>query len=402
MTMKRSLLPRFDLYDPQVVADPYPVYAELRRSGPLARGGPGQYVVPRYADVLPLMTDHRLSGNFSGDYHRLTIGEGPASDFFQRVVLNQDPPLHTRVRRLMGQAITPSTARDLVPRLGEFVDELLEPALDRAGFDAVADLGYPLPLRVLGELLRIEPSDLPEVGRRAMSVAKAFAAFLAPEDRVTTHDSVVWLYGYIGDLLAERRRRPGDDVLSRLLAAEDNGDRLTDTEVIENVVFMLFAGFETTTSLIANGCKALADNPDQLDRLRAEPALVATASEEFLRYEAPIQVKLRLVREPIELAGRMLRPGRVIALLLGSANRDGSQFAEPDRVDIGRTPNQHMSFGGGHHRCIGAAIARAEAAAVFCGLARRFAKLEPAGPAQRQLRPGFRTYDLLPLAAVPA
>jgi cytochrome P450 len=396
------LLPKFDLYDRAVISDPYPTYAALRDAGPLSRGGPGQWVVPRYADVSRLMTAHRLSGNFSGEYHRLTIGSGPASEFFQRVILNQDPPDHARVRRLMAQALTPSLARDLAPRIAELVDELLAPALDRQRFDAVSDLGYPLPLRVLGELVGIEAGDLAEVGRRAINIAKAFAAVLSPEDRVAAHDSVEWLYDYIAGLLAKRHRARGDDLLSRLLTAEDNGDRLSEPEIIENVIFILFAGFETTMSLIANGCKALLDQPDQLARLQADPTLVPTAVEEFLRVDAPIQVKLRVVLEPIHFGDRVLRPGRVVVLLLGSANHDERQYSHPERIDVGRYPNHHQSFGGGHHRCIGAALARAEAAAVFDRLARRVATLEPAGPAVRQMRPGFRIYDRLPITAVPA
>jgi cytochrome P450 len=347
------------------------------------------------------MTDSRLSGSFSGDHHELTIGGGPASGFFQRIVLNQDPPAHTRVRRLMGGAFTPTLARELTPRITRIVNDLLDPALRAGRFDAVRDLGYPLPLRVLGALVGIPDGDLAEVGARAMEVAKAFAAVLGPEDRATAHASVEWLYGYIGRLLAARRAAPGDDLLSRLLAAGENGDRLSEQEIVENVIFTLFAGFETTMSTIATGCKALLDQPDQLARLRADPALIPTAVEEFLRFDAPIQVKLRIVVRPIPFAGRVLRPGRVVVLLLGSANHDERQYADPGRVDVGRQPNHHQSFGGGHHRCIGAALARAEAVAAFDGIVRRFAKLEPAGPAVRQPRPGFRAYDAVPVTAVP-
>src|SRR2546423_500938 len=167
------MLPKFDLYDPAVIADPYPTYATLRAAGPLGRGGPGQWVVSHYADVSRLMTDTRLSGNFSGESPRLTIGSGPASEFFQRVLLNQAPPDHTRVRKLMSHAITPALSREMAPRIAEMVDELLAPALDRQGFDAVTDLGYPLPLRVLGELIAIPPGDLDEIGARAIHVARA-------------------------------------------------------------------------------------------------------------------------------------------------------------------------------------------------------------------------------------
>ena len=402
------LPPKFDLYDPAVVADPYPVYAELRAAGPLGRGGPGQWVVPRFADVARFMADKRLSGNFSDDHHRPTIGSGPASDFFQRVILNQDPPDHTRLRRLMGRAISPGLARDLTPAIVRIVEELLAPAMDGEPFDAVTDLAHPLPLRVLGELVGIDAGDLTEVGRRAIDVAKAFAAVLGPDERQAAHDSVMWLRDYLNTLLNERRAAPGGrDMLSRLAAARDGTDgidgtdRLTDDEIIENVLFTLFAGYETTMSTIATGCQVLSELPDQLARLREDLALVPSAVEEFLRYDAPIQVKLRHALVPIPFGGRVLRPGRIVVLLLGSANHDERQFDDPARIDVGRHPNPHQSFGGGHHRCIGAALARAELCAVFDRIG-RLAALEPAGPAVRQLRPGFRAFANVPLTVVPA
>lgn len=393
------LMPKYDLYDPEVMADPYPIYAELRDAGPVCRGGPAQFAVTRYREVFDLMSDRRLSGSFSGDHHRLSIGEGPASDFFTRIILNQDPPDHTRVRRLMGQAVTPSFVRNLAPRLTVLVDELLAPAYDGAGFDAIGDLAYPLPLRVLGETMAIPAADLDEVGWRAIEVARAFAAVLDEAEREAAHRSVTWLVAFIGDLLAERRRTPGDDLLSRLAAAHEGDDRLTDEEIIENVVFTLFAGFETSTGLIGSGCAALIEHPDQFARFRADPSLVPTAVDEFLRWDAPIQVKLRLTREAVTIGDRTIRAGRVLVLLLGSANHDEREFADPERLDVGRTHNPHLSFGGGHHRCIGAALARSEAAVVFDRLAQRFSSLAAAGPPKRHLRPGFRIYDAVPVAA---
>jgi cytochrome P450 len=189
-------------------------------------------------------------------------------------------------------------------------------------------------------------------------------------------------------------------MLSRLAAARDGADRLTDDEIIENVLFTLFAGYETTMSTIATGCQVLSELPDQLARMRQDPELVTTAVEEFLRYDAPIQVKLRHALVPIPFGGRVLRPGRIVVLLLGSANHDERRFRDPARIDVGRRPNPHQSFGGGHHHCIGAALARAELYAVFDRI-RRLAALEPAGPAVRQLRPGFRAFASVPLTAVP-
>lgn len=397
-----SLVTKLDFFDPAVMEDPYPTYAELRRAGQVCRGGPAQWVVSRYDDVQRLMTDRRLSGNFSGLHHRLTVGEGPASRFFKRIVLNQDPPVHTRIRRLMGQAISPSLVRDITPCITEIVDALVEPAVESGRFDAVGDLGYPLPLRVLCELVAIGPDQEAEVGRRAIEVSQAFANILLPAERSTTDSSVQWLHDFIAGLLEERKHTPGNDLLSRLLAAEEHGDHLTDEEIIENVVFTLFAGFETSTSLIANGCVALLEHPDQLERLRANPALVPLAVEEFLRWDAPIQVKMRLVREPIEVGDQVIRPNRIVVLLLGSANHDEEQFERADRLDVGREHNPHVTFGGGHHRCIGAALARLEARIAFDALVRRFSTWALDGVPVRQAKPAFRIYDSVPLAATPA
>jgi cytochrome P450 len=202
---------------------------------------------------------------------------------------------------------------------------------------------------------------------------------------------------YLRALIRDRPRR-GDDLLSRMLDPGDGGDRLSEEEVVDNVVFLFFAGFETTTSMIATGCAALLDHPDELARLREDRSLVSSAVEEFLRWDAPIQSRLRLVLDPIEVHGRTIRPGRALLLLLGSANHDERVFPDAGRLDVGRTPNPHVSFGGGFHHCLGAALARAEGVVVFERLLARFGRLEPGGQAARETESPFRTFSRIPIA----
>jgi cytochrome P450 len=396
------LPPKFDALDPAVLEDPYPTYAGLRRAGPLCRGGPGQWVVTRYADVAALLHDPGLGHQFPREYHRFSAGDGAAGEFFQRILLDRDPPDHTRLRRLMAAAFSPTLVRRLGDHIGDLVDELLAPALDRHRLDAVRDLASPLPVTVVCELLGIPAADRDLVRPRASDLCKAFGTYTPQSDRAAADAAVVWLRDYVGALLERRRAHPGDDLLSRMLAAVEGGSGLSYEEIVDNAVFLFFAGFETTMSLISTGCAALMRYPSELARLRADPALVPSAVEEFLRYDAPIQSVGRLVRRPREVCGRTIQAGRVLLLLLGSANHDEAQFACPGRLDVGRRPNPHVSFGGGSHFCLGAGLARVEAAVTFERLLRRFASIEPAGPQVRRPGTSLRAYASVPLAVKPA
>jgi hypothetical protein len=382
--------PRFDALDPAVLDDPYPTYAALRAAGPLCRLGPGSWGVTRHADVVALQHDPRLGSEFPPVYHRMSSGDGPAAAFFSRIMLYRDPPEHRRLRRLMGKAFSPAVVRGLRADIVELTDALLDPALDAGRMDVVADLAYPLPVLVVSRLMGIPAQARDDVRRHAINLGRAFSAVVPEPARAAADEAVGWLRGYLGELLAERRARPRDDLLSHLLAAEDDGWTLTHDEIVDNTVFAFFAGFETTVHLITTGFAALLRHPGELARLRAEPGLAPSAVEEFLRYDAPIQA-------PVELAGRTVRAGRVIVLLLGSANHDERVFAGPERLDIARAPNRHVTFGGGAHLCLGAFLARTEGAVVFDRLARRVAGMEAAGPAVRQRDTPFRAFATVPV-----
>ncbi|MEU6720237.1 cytochrome P450 [Nonomuraea sp. NPDC046802] len=396
-TVVSGLPPRFDALSPEVVADPYPSYRELREAGPLCRMGPASFGVTRYRDVASLIRDPRLGSEFPDSYHRMSAGEGPAGEFFGQIVLYRDPPDHTRLRRLIGKAFSPSLVRAFRPRLERMVDDLLEEAAEGGGFDAVRDLAFPLPVMVVCALMGIPAADHDLIRPHALNLGRAFAAIVPESDRAAADEAVRWLRGYLGEVLATRRAEAGDDLLSRMLAAEDGGDTLSHEEIVDNAVFSFFAGFETTTNLIATGCAALLDHPDQLGLLRADPGLVPRAVEEFLRYDSPIQGVARMVREPLEVGGRTIRAGRVLILLLGSANRDQERFDDPDSLLVTRDPNPHVAFGGGTHLCLGAALARVEADVVFRSLLRRFRVLAPAAPPTRRTGT-FRAYESIPVA----
>lgn len=396
----RTLPPKLELAAPQLLADPYPTYRRLREAAPLCRLAPGTWGVTRHADVAALLRDPRLGSEFPAGYHERSAGSGAAARFFARIVLYRDPPAHTRLRRLLGHAFSPGAVRALRPTIERLATGLLEPILAAGGCDAVTDVAFPLPILVVCELMGIPAGARAEVQPRAADLGRAFAAIVGEDDRRAADAAVVWLRDFLTGILAERRRRPGEDLLSRLLAAEDGGARLSEEEIVDNAVFAFFAGFETTTNLLATAVSELARAPGDQASLRADPALLPSAVEEFLRWDPPIQGVARLVREPVPLHGRTLRPGRVAVLLIGSANRDPAAFADPERLVLERDPNPHLSFGGGAHLCMGAALAREEARVLLGLLLRNTRGWSPAGAVTRRDH-GIRGYASIPLTVEP-
>lgn len=389
VSVQHELPPRFDPLDPALRDDPYPAYARLRAAGALCRGGVGQWAVGRYAEVAKLLADPRLASELPPEYHRAAAGEGPAAGFLQRIVLHRDRPAHTHLRRLVGRGLGRDLGRRLPVWIGRLVDELLEPAVDRGQLDFAAEVALPVPVLVICELLGVPAADRHTIRVRAHALARAFSFRVEEVDRREADEAVTWLREYVGALLDDRHLR------SELGTTVDG---LARADLVDNVVFLFFAGYETTTSMLATGCAALLDHPGELARLRIDQSLVPSAVEEFLRYDSPIQSRLRLVRTPIAIDGRIVRPGRLLLLLIGSGNRDERRFPEPDRLDVGRRPNPHLSFGGGIHSCAGAALARLEGAVVFGRLLARFGCIEAAGEPERDLESPFRAYTRLPVA----
>lgn len=394
------LPPRFNPFDLARDNDPYLAYARLRAAGPLLRGGPGVWVVPHYQEVAALLRDPRLGQFQFQEAYRLfadaplpfSLGDGPANSFMQRIVVAANGADHMRLRKAVGQAFTPRIVHELRNRIGLLVEELLATPAERGMLEAVSELAYPLPLMVLSHLLGIPCNDSDSVGRQALKLSKVFTPIIADQDRTAADEAVVWLRDYVTYLLES----PVSDVISAMAAASKSG-LLNHEETIDNIIFLIFAGLETSVSLIAAGCAALSQHPEEMARLRDDPSCLPTAVEEFLRYDTPTQITARIVLEPIKVAGRTLRKGRIVLLLLGSANHDEAQFSEPERLNVRRDPNPHVSFGAGAHYCLGASLARMESEVLFERLSRRFLVFEPMGKVIREPIVTPRIYSSVPV-----
>ncbi|MEU5695070.1 cytochrome P450 [Actinosynnema sp. NPDC020468] len=381
-----SLAPRFD---PALGDDPYPRYAELRAVSPVARAGPGMWAVTRHEDVAALLRDRRLGHEFPDSARRAFARAGGAPESALRTIVSGlEPPAHTRVRRALTAAFTPGVVRGMRAGIAAFTDAVLARARDVGRFDALADLALPLQTAVACDLVGVPEADRAELVARAVVVGRAFIQ--VPLVAAGHEAEVAWLRSYVGDLLADRRARPGADVLSRLAAGG-----LSDDEIVDNAVFLFFAGYETAVHLVAAGCAALLEHPEAWRALTPDgvPGLV----EEVLRHDAPIQWVARVTSQPVRVGDHTLREGRAVLLLIGSANRDERRFPEPDRFRPDRFPNPHLSFGAGVHACLGAVLARAQGAMVFTRLA-ALPAFTPAGPAVRRPHPNLRGFTSVPVA----
>ena len=290
----------------------------------------------------------------------------------QRNLLMLDPPDHTRIHNLVNKAFTRRVVDGLRPRIESQVEELLDAVEPSGEMDLVRDFASPLPITVIAELLGVPPEDRARFKRWSDDLIALLDPFNAPKGLAGAQDAFGELSVYLRGVFAERRRDPRDDVVSRLLAAEEGGDALTEAELISTSMIILGAGHETTTKLIGNAVLALLRNPGERKRLRDDPSLVHSAVEEFLRYDSPVQMTDRVAVEDCEIGGKRIRKGQVVVVLLGAANRDPEVFPDPDRLDLARPHNPHLSFGQGGHFCLGAQLARAEAQIAIEALIRRF------------------------------
>ncbi len=333
--------------DPEVHADPYPHYRMLRKEDPVHLSPLGFWVLTGYEDVATLVRDPRLGHELQGPM------EGAS-------MLFRDPPAHTRLRSLVSKAFTPRMLERLRPRIREIVDARLARARETGYLDVIADLAFPVPATVISEMLGLPVEDHEQLRRWSGALTRTLDPVMSPDDMGGIASASVAFSTYLSDKLSERRSRPGEDLLTALLAAEQEGDRLTPVELFSTVELLFVAGHETTTNLIGNGFLALLRNPSQLRRLREDPALLRTGIEELLRYDSPVQLLIRTVKEPISVRGRRLARGDSVLLLVAAANRDPAVFRDPDVLDVGRPEGRHLSFGGGIHFCLGSALARME------------------------------------------
>jgi cytochrome P450 len=370
---------------PEFMADPYPMYRALREFEPVHWSQQIEaWVVTSFAEADLVLIDPRFSADRSKARGRMTtmLREEDSIAFPRaRTMLTSDPPEHTRLRRLVSKAFTPRAVLDLEPRIQQIVDHLLDTASARGEFDLVHDFAYPLPVIVIAEMLGVPPEDRDRFKHWSDNViATLIGRFTPKEAKQKAGESIGEFREYFEAIIADRRKRPQPDLISGLIAAEDEGQVLSDLEVFATSLLLLVAGNETTTHIISNGMHALFQNPGQFARLRDEPSLITAAVEELLRFAGPVHLTGRVAKETIELAGKTIEPGNVVVTLLAAANRDPAKFPDPDALDVARNPTDHLAFGDGIHFCLGAPLARAETRIAVSTLLRRFPNLRSLEP----------------------
>ncbi|MGW3357966.1 cytochrome P450 [Streptomyces bungoensis] len=385
----------FDPWDPAFVADPYPAYAGLRARGRVIRYEPtDQWLVPHHADVSALLRDRRLGRTYRHRYSHEEFGRTPPPPEHEPFhtlndhgMLDLEPPDHTRIRRLVSKAFTPRTVERLKPYVHELADGLVAGLVEAGGGDLLADVAEPLPVAVIAEMLGIPEADRAQLRPWSADICGMYELNPSEETAARAVRASVEFSGYLRELIAARREEPGEDLISGLIAAHDEGDRLTEQEMVSTAVLLLNAGHEATVNATANGWWALFRHPDQLAALRADHSLVPSAVEELLRYDTPLQLFERWVLDDIEIDGTTVPRGSEIAMLFGSANHDPAVFTDPARLDLTRRDNPHISFSAGTHYCIGAPLARVELTASMTALLHRAPTLTLTTEPER--RPNF-------------
>jgi cytochrome P450 len=370
----------FNPLDPEAHADPYPQYRRLREHAPMLRGPLGYWVLSRYADIAAVLRDPRFGvGVDEASLMLATTQDGPGVATMielSRWMLFRDPPDHTRLRGLVSKAFTPRALEAVRPRVVEIVNRLIDDVAGRDEVDLIAELALPLPVTVISELLGLPIEDQAQAREWAEAIAQVLDPIVTEEQATRADRAVKELAAYIGRVVAQRRREPGPDLLSRLIQAEDDGAHLSEAELISTVGLLFGAGHETTRNLIGNGMLALLRHPGELQRLRDDPSLIRSAVEELLRYDSPVQIAGRGARADVVVGGEHIAAGEPMMLLVGAANRDPARFPDPDRLDVGRPDVKMLSFGGGIHFCLGAMLARTEAQIAIGTLLARVPQIE--------------------------
>ena len=367
-------------------ADPYSNYKKIRLKDPVHRMRLlDAWLLTRYEDVDTVLRDYR----------RFSNAERSLNDAGRVTLLDLDPPDHTRLRSLVSRAFTPRSVAALESRAQEITEELLDAVGNTDRFDLIQALAFPLPVIVIAEMIGVPPEDRERIKAWSNDIALSVEPVLTDEQVDMVNRATDELYEYFDDIIALRRRDPRDDLISALIAAEDEGERLTHDEVLATLLLLLVAGNETTRNLIGNGTLALLRNPEQLQLLRDNPDLMDTAINEFLRYDSPVQLDGRFVEEDVEIGGKRIRAGQRVISALGAANHDPEIFTNPDSLDITRKEKSHISFGRGIHHCLGAPLALLEGRIAFSCMLNRFSSIRLLSEPERRPQVVLRGVDEL-------
>ena len=396
------------------IDDPTPYYHQLRNEAPVHHSASGAIFLTRFEDCRELLRDNRF-GKAARDSESLIPSSDPDAKAVREAQLERakaekrvvsmlflNPPHHTRQRGLVSRAFTPRRVEQLRDSIRQLADDIVGAFVAEGGGDFLKEVAFTLPVAVIGTMVGVPEDDWP----RFRSIVAALTVGIEPaataDELREAGDAQNEIRDYFKKLVAVRRADPRDDLLSDLIAVDDDGDTLSDEEIISVAILLFSAGFETTTNLIGNGMGALLANPDEMKKLWADPTLCTSAVDEMLRFDSPVQLDGRSALEAAEIAGVSVEPGQRVMTLLGAANRDPAQFTDPDRFDITRDEGPPMSFASGIHYCLGANLARAEGQEVFGALIRHCASVEASAPLKRRNRVTLRGFESIPLAVSPA
>jgi cytochrome P450 len=393
----------YRLLDPEVLANPYPLFHRLRTEDPV-HWDPflHAWVVTRYADVVTVL--YKFSADRTPTPEQLAAMGLEALTPIARVMVKQmlflDAPAHTRLRGLASYAFTPRRVAVLREHIQEITNRLLDAAAERGRMDVIADLGAPLPAIVTAEMLGVPTEDHQQLKNWSADFAEVLGNFQHNPDRAARMlRATEGMAEYFRARIREQQRRPREGLINALLTAEIDGDRLTEEEVVANCIITMVGGQETTTNLIGNGVLTLLRHPDQLARLRADLSLIPSAVEELLRFEPPSQHTARMAPDDIEMGGRRIKKRQAVIAVMAAGNRDPERFPDPDRLDLGRADNRHLSFGWGAHFCFGAPLARIEGQVALATLLQRFDRIElEPGPLVWRQNLGLRGLEALPVS----
>jgi cytochrome P450 len=397
----RELAESFDLekLTPEFYVNPYPTYRALREHQPIKRMPNGSYFLTRYDDLVTAYKDTKAFSSDKKKEFAPKYGASPLYEHHTTSLVFNDPPIHTRVRRLIMGALSPRAIAGMEGDLVRLVDRLLDDIAAKRSFDLIGDFAAAIPIEVIGNLLDVPHDEREPLREWSLAILGALEPVIGEAAFARGNNAVRDFLRYLETLVERRRANPGNpdrDVLTRLIQGEADGEKLTAKELLHNCIFLLNAGHETTTNLIGNGLVALTRYKSEKQRLIAQPEMIRTAIEEMLRYESSNQLGNRMTVEQVELGGLTLPPGTPITLCIGAANRDPAQFPDPENFDIARTPNRHLAFATGAHQCAGMALARLEGAIAISRFLARFPNYALSGDPVRGGRVRFRGFLSVP------